>query len=61
MFVKGKYYQSIVTKTIKCIEPNCGKEFEVDAISRRIRCNDCYKKERQRIEKEKKRKQRLSH
>ena len=51
-------YQPIVTKTIQCCD--CGEFFEVESDSRRIRCDDCYVKERQRIEREKKRKQRLN-
>ena len=37
------------TKIVKCID--CGKEFKIDSKSRKIRCDDCYKKERQRINK----------
>ena len=40
-------YQPIGTKTIICID--CGEEVEVDALSRRIRCDKCQKTERQRI------------
>lgn len=40
----GKY-QPIETKTITCID--CGKEFEIDSSSRKIRCDNCYKLERQ--------------
>lgn len=40
----GKY-QPIETKTIICID--CGKEFEIDSSSRKIRCDDCYRLERQ--------------
>ena len=42
--VCGKY-QPIETKTIVCID--CGKEIEIDSRSRKIRCDDCYKLERQ--------------
>jgi hypothetical protein len=39
-----QYYQPIETKTIKCIEPDCGKEFEVDARNMtKIRCDECQK------------------
>lgn len=40
----GKY-QPIETKTITCID--CGKEFEIDSSSRKIRCDNCYRLERQ--------------
>ena len=43
-------YQPISTKTIQCID--CGKEVDVDALSRKIRCEECYKLERQRINRE---------
>lgn len=42
------------TKMIICVD--CGKEFEVDALSRRIRCDMCHKEERKRINKENQRK-----
>lgn len=42
------------TKMITCVD--CGKEFEVDALSRRIRCDMCHKEERKRINKENQRK-----
>ena len=38
-------YQPIEAKTIVCID--CGKEIEIDSRSRKIRCDDCYKLERQ--------------
>ena len=38
-------YEKIGTKTLVCCD--CGKEFEVESSSRKIRCDDCYKKERQ--------------
>lgn len=47
---KHRGYQAIETKKITCID--CNKEFEVDSLSRRIRCDDCEKIERQRINKE---------
>ena len=43
------YYEPMNTKIIKCVD--CNKEFEVDSKSRRIRCDECYKIERQRINK----------
>lgn len=43
-------------KKIICID--CGEEFEVESKSRTIRCGACKEKERKRIEREKKRKQR---
>lgn len=52
-------YKPIGTKTIVCID--CGKEVVVDALSRSIRCDECWMLERRRIEREKKRKQRMSH
>lgn len=52
-------YQPIGTKIIICVD--CEKEVEVDSLSRIIRCNECFKIERQRIERDKKRKQRMSH
>ena len=44
---KCSKYQPIKNKTIIC--QDCGVEFEVDSISRIVRCNECYKKERSRI------------
>lgn len=38
-------YEKISTKTLICCD--CGKEFDVKGSSRKIRCDDCYKKERQ--------------
>ena len=38
-------YQSIETKIITCVD--CGKEIEINSSSRKIRCNDCYRLERQ--------------
>ena len=38
-------YQQIETKIITCVD--CGKEIEIDRRSRKIRCDDCYKLERQ--------------
>ena len=40
-------YQPIETKTVICVD--CGKEFNIDSNSRKIRCENCYKIERQRI------------
>ena len=45
------------TKVIQCID--CGEWIEVEKSERRIRCDDCAKEERRRIEREKKRKQRV--
>lgn len=42
------------TKTITCVD--CGKEFEVDSSSRRIRCDECFVIERKRINRENQRK-----
>lgn len=53
---KCQGYEKQNTKTIICCD--CGKEFEVDGNSRRIRCDNCYRIERQRIERNKKRRQR---
>lgn len=47
-------YSPIKAKKIKCID--CGKEFEVESISRRIRCDMCYENERKRINRENQRK-----
>ena len=47
------------TKFIQCID--CGEWFEVETKCKRVRCDDCMIEERRRIEREKKRKQRLSH
>lgn len=44
-------------RAIQCVD--CGEWFEVDKSERRIRCDYCAKEERKRIEREKKRKQRL--
>lgn len=44
---KCSQYQPIESKTLICVD--CGKEFSVDANSRKIRCDKCYKTERQRI------------
>lgn len=41
-------------KTITCVD--CGKEFEIDSLSRRIRCDSCYNEERKRINRENQRK-----
>lgn len=38
-------YTPIGTKTVICCD--CGKEFEVDSLSRKIRCDECLKIERQ--------------
>lgn len=43
-------YQPIVSKVIKCCD--CGIEFEVSGNSRKIRCDKCHKRERQRINRE---------
>lgn len=43
-------YEKISVKTLVCCD--CGREFEVESSSRRMRCDDCYKKERQRINRE---------
>lgn len=56
---KCSTYQPIGTKIITCLD--CGKGVEVDASSRTIRCDDCLRFERRRIEREKKRRQRQSH
>jgi hypothetical protein len=38
-------YKPIGTKIIRCIEPDCGKEFEIDARNmKKVRCDDCQKK-----------------
>lgn len=47
------------TKYVQCID--CGEWFEVEIKSKRVRCDDCMLEERRRIEREKKRKQRMSH
>lgn len=47
------------TKFIQCID--CGEWFEVDINSKLIRCPECQSQERRRIEREKKRRQRMSH
>lgn len=44
---KCQGYQPIKTKLITCVD--CGKEFEINPLSRQIRCNNCHHKERQRI------------
>lgn len=41
---KCKGYQKMNTKTLICVD--CGKEFTVNSNVRRIRCDECYKKER---------------
>ena len=38
-------YQPIETKIITCVD--CGKEIEINSSSRKIRCDDCYRSERQ--------------
>lgn len=43
-------YEKMRTKTLICYD--CGREFEVNGGSRKIRCDTCYKKERQRINRE---------
>lgn len=43
----------------RCVD--CGEWIEVGIDSKRIRCDKCFDMERRRIEREKKRKQRLSH
>ena len=43
-------YESIGDKLVTCVD--CGKEFTIDSLSRRIRCRSCneeYQKERNRI------------
>lgn len=40
-------YTKHTTKTLVCVD--CGKELEVEASSRKIRCDECHKKERSRI------------
>ena len=40
-------YQPIEIKTVICVD--CGNEFSIDSNSRKIRCENCYKIERQRI------------
>lgn len=47
------------TKFIQCVD--CGEWFEVDINSKLIRCPECQSEERRRIEREKKRRQRMSH
>nr|DAE17372.1 MAG TPA: RNA-dependent RNA polymerase [Siphoviridae sp. ctr2f5] len=47
------------TKFVQCTD--CGEWFEVDSKSRRIRCDECTIIEKRRIEREKKKKQRMSH
>lgn len=42
-------YHPTLVKTIVCCD--CGKEFVTNSNSRRIRCDDCHKKERSRINK----------
>lgn len=42
--VCGKY-QPIETRTIICVD--CGKEFKINSSSRRIRCDNCHRLERQ--------------
>ena len=42
-----KYYEPIETKKIVCVD--CGKEIEIESTSRKIRCDECFKKERSRI------------
>lgn len=42
---KCKGYKKIKTKVITCCD--CGKGFVVDSQSRKIRCEECHKKERQ--------------
>ena len=49
-------YTPQVAKTITCVD--CGDNFVVESLSRRIRCDKCYAEERKRIEREKKRKYR---
>lgn len=49
-------YRPIATKTLTCID--CGKEFVVGSSARSKRCPDCQRKERQRIDRENKRKNR---
>ena len=41
---KCKGYQKKNTKALICVD--CGKEFVVNSNARRIRCEECYKKER---------------
>lgn len=47
------------TRFIKCVD--CGEWVEVDLNSKKIRCESCFVLERRRIEREKKRRQRMSH
>ena len=54
-----KNIQLSKTKYVQCID--CGEWVEVKINSKRIRCDECAKKERRRIEREKKAKQRMSH
>ena len=49
-------YQPITIKTLTCID--CGKEFVVSSSARSKRCPDCQRRERQRIDRENKRKNR---
>ena len=46
------------TKVIQCVD--CGEWIEINKTERRIRCNECAIEERRRIEREKKRNQRLN-
>ena len=67
LFLYGQYIvnnlekniQLSKTKYVQCID--CGEWVEVKINSKRIRCDECAKKERRRIEREKKAKQRMSH
>ena len=43
-------YHKQPIKTVVCCD--CGKKFEIKSSSRRIRCDNCYKTERQRINRE---------
>lgn len=57
--IKHRGYQSQETKMIKCIEPDCGKEFVVNARDNKTcRCDKCTQKHRNNYQKELMRKRR---
>ena len=53
---KCQGYVKQKVKTVICCD--CGKEFEIGVNNRKIRCDECYKKERNRINRENLRKYR---
>lgn len=60
--IKHRGYQKQGVKTITCIEPDCGKEVEVDALDNQTtRCEGCYEIYRKKYKaiKEKERRDRL--